>query len=85
MRPHYGVITDRYTLAHFYWPDVDYWELFDRENDPEEMKSVFGDPAYAEVQANLMKQVVQLRKDLKEPDKDDSRAHGAPEQFPPTL
>jgi len=25
VRPHYGVITDRYTLAHFYWPDVDYW------------------------------------------------------------
>jgi arylsulfatase A-like enzyme len=85
VRPHYGVITDRYTLAHFYWPDVDYWELFDREKDPEEMKSVFGDAAYAEVQANLMKQVVQLRKDFKEPDKDDSRAHGAPEQFPPTL
>jgi arylsulfatase A-like enzyme len=85
VRPHYGVITDRYTLAHFYWPDVDYWELFDREKDPEEMKSVFGDPAYAEVQANLMRQVVQLRKDLKEPDKDDSRAHGAPEQFPPNL
>ena len=76
VRPHYGVITDRYTIAHFYWPDVDYWELFDREKDPEEMKSVFGDPAYAEVQTNLVNQVMQLRKELKEPEKDDPRAYG---------
>jgi len=76
VRPHYGVITDRYTIAHFYWPDVDYWELFDRQKDPEEMKSVFGDPAYADVQTNLMQQVMQLRKELKEPAKDDPRAYG---------
>lgn len=85
VRPHYGVITDRYTIAHFYWPDVDYWELFDREKDPEEMKSVFGDPAYTQVQADLMKQVIQLRKELKEPPKDDPKAFGAPEQFPSNL
>jgi arylsulfatase A-like enzyme len=77
VRPHYGVITDRYTLAHFYWPDVDYWELFDREKDPGEMRSVFGDPAYAEVQANLMREVVRQRTELKEPDKDDPKAFGA--------
>ena len=29
VRPHYGVVTDRYKLVHFYEPDVDYWELFD--------------------------------------------------------
>ena len=77
VRPHYGVITDRYTLAHFYWPDVNYWELFDREKDPGEMRSVFGDPAYAEVQANLMREVVRQRTELKEPDKDDPKAFGA--------
>jgi arylsulfatase A-like enzyme len=85
VRPHYGVITDRYTLAHFYAPDVDYWELFDREKDPQEMKSVFGDPAYATVQTNLLKQVSQLRRELKEPLKDDTKASGAPQQFSPTL
>ena len=76
VRPHYGIITDRYTLAHFYAPDVDYWELFDREKDPGEMRSVFGDPAYAAVQTNLMQEVFRQRKELKEPDKDDPRAFG---------
>lgn len=76
VRPHYGVITDRYTLAHFYYPDVDYWELFDREKDPAEMKSVFGDPVYANVQNDLMKKVSELRIKLKEPEKDDPKAYG---------
>jgi arylsulfatase A-like enzyme len=77
VRPHYGVITDRYTLTHFYWPDVDYWELFDRVKDPEEMTSVFGNPAYAEAQMNLLQQVMDLRVQLKEPAQDDFRAYGA--------
>jgi arylsulfatase A-like enzyme len=76
VRPHYGIITERYTLAHFYAPDVDYWELFDREKDPGEMKSVFGDPAYADIQARLLKQVTQLRAEVKEPARDDPKAFG---------
>jgi arylsulfatase A-like enzyme len=80
--PHYGVITDRYTLAHFYAPDVDYWELFDRQKDPQEMKSIFGDPAYAEAQTNLIKEVSRLRQEFKEPAQDDPRAFGLPSQFP---
>jgi arylsulfatase A-like enzyme len=76
VRPHYGVITDRYTLAHFYAPDVDYWELFDRQKDPQEMKSVFGEPAYAETQTNLVKEVFRLRTQLKEPATDNPKAFG---------
>ncbi len=85
VRPHYGVITDRYTLAHFYAPDVDYWELFDREKDPGEMKNVFGNPTYAEAQTNLLQEVTRLRKELKVPAKDDPKAYGYPAQFPPNL
>jgi len=76
VRPHYGVITDRYTLTHFYWPDVDYWELFDREKDPQEMTSVFDDPAYAGVRTNLLQEVARQRTQLKEPPKDDPKAYG---------
>jgi len=76
VRPHYGIITDRYTMAHFYAPDVDYWELFDREKDPDEMHSVFGNPTYANVQTNLMQEVFRQRIKLKEPDKDDPKAYG---------
>jgi arylsulfatase A-like enzyme len=39
VRPHYGVITDRYKLVHYYKPDVDDWELLDREKDPQEVKT----------------------------------------------
>lgn len=83
VRPHYGVITDRYTLAHFYAPDVDYWELFDRQSDPGEMKSVFGDPAYAEIKRNLMQEVFRQRKELKEPDKEDPNVFGQRPKNPP--
>jgi len=46
---HYGVRTGRYTLAHYY--DHDEWELFDLEEDPDQLTSVYGEPEYADVQA----------------------------------
>ena len=97
MRPHYGLITDRFTLVHFYKPEAwskdqtelatipnDYWELFDREKDPGEMRSVFGDPTYAELQTNLMQEVFRQRTLLKEPDKDDPIAFGSSDFWPAT-
>jgi arylsulfatase A-like enzyme len=43
VRRHYGVVTDRYKLVHFYEPDVDSWELFDRLEDPRELLNVIDD------------------------------------------
>ena len=42
---HEGVRTDRYKLIHFY--DVDEWEFYDLEQDPNEMLSRYADPQYA--------------------------------------
>ncbi len=56
---HYGVRTDRYTLAHFYTHDE--WELFDLEEDPEQLQSVYGDPEYAEVQEELKQKIRELQ------------------------
>lgn len=70
VRKHYAVITDRYKLVHFYEPDVNYWELFDREKDPQEMKSFYDDPAYAATRAELHTELARLRKELKVPDPD---------------
>lgn len=81
VRPHCGVITDRYTLAHFYAPDVDCWELFDRAKDAGEMRNVFGEPAYAAVQTNLLEEVSHLRTKLKEPPTDDPKAFGRATEF----
>jgi arylsulfatase A-like enzyme len=78
VRPHYGVITDRYKLLHFYAPDVDYWELYDREKDPGEMRSFFGNPDYKQVTADLMAEVQRLRTELKVPEKEDPFMYGNP-------
>jgi arylsulfatase A-like enzyme len=68
VRPHYAVVTDRYKLVRFYGTGEDYWELFDRERDPLEVKSVYADPEYATTRADLEKELTRLRKELKVPD-----------------
>ena len=78
VRPHYGVVTDRYKLIRFYKPDVDYWELFDREKDPQELRSFYADFEYAQVTKDLMAQLTQLRHDLKVPDAEPDWVFGGP-------
>lgn len=67
VRRHYGVVTDRYKLVHFYAPDVDYWELYDRVKDPLEMKNQLGEPGYEQVEKDLRARVAQLRTELEVP------------------
>jgi arylsulfatase A-like enzyme len=67
---HYGVITERYKLVYFYEPEFNYWELFDLQQDPHEMKSVYGQPAYAQAQKELEKELARLRTELKVPAQD---------------
>ncbi len=67
---HYGVITDRYKLVHFYEPEFNYWELFDLKQDPHELKSVYGRPEYAQAQKELEQELTRLRAELKLPAED---------------
>lgn len=60
VEPHYGVRTDRYKLIHF--NRIDAWELFDLEKDPRELKSVYGDPAYAKTVEQMKTRLTELRK-----------------------
>ena len=76
VRPHYGVVTDRYKLVRFQGLGEDYWELFDREKDPLELKSVFGQPAYAATTAQLELELARLRRELKVPDEIPARFYG---------
>ena len=67
---HYGVTTGRHKLIHFYALEgetIDDWELFDLYNDPEELTSVYGDPAYASVQEELKAEIKRLRAHYKVP------------------
>ena len=52
VQPHYGIRTQKYTLAHFYY-NIDVWELYDLKKDPGQVKNIYKDPNYAEVTAEL--------------------------------
>ncbi len=60
VRKHYGVRTDRHKLIFFH--ELGEWELYDLKNDPQEMKSVYDDPAYADVVEQLKAELRRLRK-----------------------
>ncbi|PWK21608.1 arylsulfatase A-like enzyme [Arcicella aurantiaca] len=60
VKRHYGIVTEKYKLVHFYY-DVDEWELYDRMNDKNEMKNVYNDPKYAKIKEMLHKKLVALR------------------------
>jgi len=76
VRPHYGVVTDRYKLVHFDAPDLDEWELFDLQNDPHELRNVYSAPAYTAVAADLKRELDRLRKELKVPARPPKEAYG---------
>lgn len=56
---HDGVRTARHKLMHF--PATEEWNLFDLEKDPQEMKSLHDDPAYAPVLAEMKKTYTEQR------------------------
>ncbi len=76
VRPHYGVITDRYKLVHYYKPDVDDWELLDREKDPLEVKNFYNDPSYAATVKELSAELQRLRVEVDETGEPPRKAHG---------
>jgi arylsulfatase A-like enzyme len=79
----YGVVTARYKLVYFYEPDENYWELFDLDKDPHELKSVYGQADYAKVQKELEGELKRLRTELKVPDPDPPETAIAPPKQKP--
>ncbi|MBI5093752.1 MAG: sulfatase [Candidatus Hydrogenedentes bacterium] len=68
VRPHYGVRSMDFKLIHYLGgtPNpIDEWEMFDLRKDPQEMRSVYADPAYAIERAKLTAELERLRKDVR--------------------
>ena len=65
VKRHYGIVTEKYKLAHFYY-DVDEWELYDRKSDPREMKNRYFDPEYQTIVTELKDRLIELRKVYKD-------------------
>ena len=61
VQPHYGIRTQKYTLAHFYY-NIDVWELYDLEKDPNQMQNLIDDPQYAGVVSDLKDRLNRLQK-----------------------
>lgn len=61
VKRHYGITGERYKLIHFYY-DIDEWELYDLEKDPEELNNVYNDPAYAGIRDKMHERLTALRK-----------------------
>jgi arylsulfatase A-like enzyme len=62
---HYAIITKEYKLIHYYFVE-DKWELIDRKKDPNELKNVYDDPAYAKVKKDLHSRLEKLREKYKD-------------------
>ena len=56
---HCGVRTDQYKLMHFY--QLDEWEFYDLNADPDELLNVFDKPEYAEPIEALQRELVRLQ------------------------
>ena len=56
----YGVRTNRYKLIHVY-DDIDEWELYDLQKDPQEVYNLIDDSDYADIKAELHKKLDSLQ------------------------
>lgn len=72
VKRHYGIATERYKLIHFYY-DIDEWEMYDLEKDPHEMKNIYNDPAYADVQKMMHQRLTELRAKYGDSDANDQK------------
>jgi arylsulfatase A-like enzyme len=77
VRPHYGVITDRYKLVHFYGAETEpYDELYDLEKDPLELRNAIADADNAAAVKSLTAELKRLRTELQVPEPDEPGASG---------
>ncbi len=66
VKRHYGVRTERYKLIHFY-NDIDEWELYDLQNDPQELNNLYGKEGYDDVTKELRAELLRLQEEYKDP------------------
>ena len=70
VKRHYGIRTNRYKLIHFYY-DIDEWELYDLEKDPQEIQNIYDDPEYSEVKEMMHQRLTEMREKYGDSDAND--------------
>ncbi|MEO1994341.1 MAG: sulfatase [Planctomycetaceae bacterium] len=71
---HYGVTTGKHKLINFY--EIGEWEMFDLDQDPNELRSVYSDPQYAAVRKTLETELSRLRSVYRVPEQDPAGRQG---------
>lgn len=61
VQPHYGIRNQRYKLAHFYY-NLDVWEFYDLEEDPNELTNAIDHPEYADIIEKMKSELSQQMK-----------------------
>jgi len=67
VRKNRGVRTERWKYIH-YFEEPQEFELYDLQNDPNEMNNLYGDPKYADVVERLRAELLRLRRETGDPD-----------------
>jgi arylsulfatase A-like enzyme len=57
----YGVRTNTHKLIRFKDVGIDHWEMYDLQNDPDEMRNIYADPAYKNIRQDLHQELQRLR------------------------
>jgi arylsulfatase A-like enzyme len=60
VRKHRGVRSERYKLIHYYEPPEEF-ELYDLQEDPGELRNLYGDPGHAGLAGELRRRIEELR------------------------
>jgi uncharacterized sulfatase len=72
----YGIRTKRYKLIHVY-DDIDEWELYDLQTDPQELKNLIDDKTYDTIEAELRAQLKILQDNYNVTEKEFEKASKA--------
>jgi arylsulfatase A-like enzyme len=57
----YGVRTKTHKLIRFRDAGMDHWEMYDLQNDPNEMRNIYDDPAHENIRQDLHRKLQRLR------------------------
>ena len=66
VQPHYGIRTATAKLIYFH--KIDAWEFYDLAKDPDELRNLASEPAYAEKIGEMKKELARVKKEAKDED-----------------
>jgi len=69
VKRHYGIRTDRYKLIHYY-NDIDEWELYDLQADPNELNNIYEKEGFQSIGNDLKNELQRLMIEMKVDDLD---------------